>query len=137
MTSRRFTGAEADAAFAAAMAGTGRIMENELQAAVLAQCARLRLRVFWIPRPARSGIGRTAKTARGWPDLVIAGNGGVIFRECKSADEETSSEQDAWGWLLNNGGCDWAIWRPADWESGRIQAELAALARPDNNRKRR
>ena len=41
------------------------------------------------------------------------------------------------GWLLNNGGCDWAIWRPADWESGRIQAELAALARPDSNRKRR
>jgi hypothetical protein len=121
---------EAMAAFAAAMAsgGPGPMTEHGLQDAVLAECTRLGLRVFWIPRPARSGIGRAAKTARGWPDLVIAGCRGVIFRECKSRGGETSADQDDWGWYLQNGGCDWAIWRPADWESGKIQAELEAIA---------
>jgi hypothetical protein len=126
----RMTEAEAEAAFAAAMAsgGPGPMTEDQLQDAVLAECKRLGLRVFWIPRPARSGIGRAAPTARGWPDLVIAGQRGVIFRECKSACGELSADQGEWGWYLQNGGCNWAIWYPDDWENGKIRAELETIA---------
>lgn len=107
----------------------GNVMtESELRSAILAECERLGLWVFWIPQAARTGIGRTAKTARGWPDLVIAGSHGVIFRELKSYYGQTSYEQDYWVWYLHNGGCDTGIWRPAEWESGRIRDELQALA---------
>lgn len=119
------TDAEFDAAFAAAMGSKPKPMtEPELQDAVLAECARLGLRVFRIPHSARAGIRGGGK---GWPDLVIAGDGGIIFRECKSAYGDTRIDQDWWGWYLRNAGHDWAVWRPADLENGRITAELTRL----------
>jgi hypothetical protein len=75
------------------------------------------LRVFHC-YDARRGWGR------GYPDLTIAGNGGVIFRECKTERGKTSAEQDDWAVVLQAAGQDWAIWRPSDLTSGRIQREL-------------
>ncbi len=33
-----------------------------------------------------------------------------------------------WGKTLVEAGANYAIWRPEDWESGRIEAELVAIA---------
>jgi len=64
----------------------------------------------------------------GYPDWTICGPGGLIFREAKSEDGRRSRAQIAWGKVLTAAGHDYAIWRPADWESGRIDAELRAIA---------
>lgn len=74
----------------------------------------------------------------GFPDLAIVGPRGVIFRELKSEYDDTTADQDHWGWLLQqpSGGMidyeplgidRWRIWRPADLESGLISSELEAL----------
>ena len=102
--------------------------EKEFQAKVIKLAEQLGLWVFWIPRSARTGIGRSAKTARGWPDLTIGSlrTGRMLYRECKSEYGDTSAEQDAWLWMLHQNG-DAGIWQPSDWESGKIRAELEAL----------
>ena len=126
MTSRKMTDAELDAAFAAAMAsaGPGPMKEHELQATIVGLAEQLGLRVF---RASRSDRGGVRGGGRGWPDLVIAGEHGVLFRECKSGDGVTSVHQDWWGWYLHNAGYDFGVWRPADWKSGRIRSELEAI----------
>lgn len=60
----------------------------------------------------------------GFPDVVVAGRGRVIFREVKTGSGETTAGQDLWGWML---GAAWAVWREADWESGLVELELLAL----------
>lgn len=66
----------------------------------------------------------------GFPDLVIAGPGGVIFRECKTQRKGAMTVlQDGWAVALQGAGQDWAVWRPADLASGRIQRELERLAK--------
>lgn len=122
--------AELDAAFAAAMrTGTPpRQTESQFRAQVVKLAEQLGLRVYWIPSMARSNIGRVAKTARGWPDLTLAGPNGVLFRELKAQDGETSAEQDDWLWLLRHGGLNADVWRRSDWQSGRIRTELQEIA---------
>ena len=68
------------------------------------------------------------RSVPGWPDLVLVGNS-IIFRELKSATGTLRPEQHDWRDVLCVAGADWAIWRPADLESGRIEAELCALIR--------
>jgi hypothetical protein len=119
-----------EAAWAAAMTRAPRMSELELQVAIVELAEeRLGLWVFRVPSSARTGIGRVAKTARGWPDLTIGSRrtGRMLFRECKSEYGETSAEQQEWLSMLHRNGCDQGIWRPEDWESGRIRAELEAL----------
>jgi hypothetical protein len=81
-------------------------------------------------RPARTTVGgketwRTAVSAdgAGFPDLVLARNGVVLFRELKSDHGKASPDQLAW--LLAVRG---AIWRPADWD--RIEKEIRELGPP-------
>jgi site-specific recombinase XerD len=76
----------------------------------------------------RTGIGRVAKTAGGWPDLVIAGSRGVLFRELKTEEGYASAEQARWLWLLHRAGLSGGIWRPTHLHSGVIARELAAIA---------
>jgi len=102
--------------------------EQQLLAAVIAQLAAQHDRLMWhhCTAPFRcSGPG-------GLPDLIIAGPGGLILAELKSAAGELSAGQDAWRWALNMGyDANWApfrLWRPADWAAGRIQSELALLS---------
>ncbi|NIL62728.1 hypothetical protein [Salinispora arenicola] len=84
------------------------------------------------PGLTQSGNWRTAVSGdgKGWLDLTIVGPAGVLFRELKSATGSTTPEQRQWiGWLTE-AGQDAAVWRPRDWYSGRIAAELAAIRRP-------
>jgi hypothetical protein len=67
--------------------------------------------------------------ASGFPDWVLAGPGGAAVRELKSEDGVLSGEQRAWGRLMRAAGWDWQVWRPSDLLSGRIEREIAEIAR--------
>jgi len=64
----------------------------------------------------------------GFPDLVVTGSRGVLFRELKSDTGKLSKAQGVWRDGLVEAGADWGVWTPADWESGRIVTELRAIA---------
>jgi hypothetical protein len=63
----------------------------------------------------------------GFPDLVLVGTRGLIFRELKSRTGIVEPAQREWGYALHATGHDWDVWRPSDLASGRIAVELAAL----------
>ncbi len=64
----------------------------------------------------------------GWPDLVIWGPGGIVYRELKSDLGRPSRAQLRLGQALAAAGADWAIWRPDDWRHGTIASALLTLA---------
>lgn len=102
--------------------------EAELLELVLGECERRSLWAYHVPNLARSRI-HLIPSAKGFPDLVIFGAGGVIFRELKSSRSNARSyEQKAWGSGLLNGGLDYDVWYPDDWRSGEISSVLAKLA---------
>lgn len=68
------------------------------------------------------------RSQAGFPDLVIVGSKGLIYRELKSDKGRLSPEQVFWLECLVTAGADAAVWRPADWPE-RIQVETAALGR--------
>lgn len=59
---------------------------------------------------------------RGWPDLVLARDGRVLFRELKTDVGKVTEEQRWWLDQLTKAGCDAGVWRPADW--AKIEQEL-------------
>jgi hypothetical protein len=63
----------------------------------------------------------------GLPELIITGRDGVIFRSLAAGDQITSGPQDRWAAALTRSGNDWAVWRPADFDSGLIGRELDQL----------
>jgi hypothetical protein len=63
----------------------------------------------------------------GWPDWVILGAGGVLFRELKGRAGWLSREQRIVGRLLKYHGLDWDVWRPAQLGDGTIARELDVL----------
>lgn len=65
----------------------------------------------------------------GFPDVVIVGPGGVLFRELKSATGRVTKDQMVWLAALQSHGFDVGIWRPADMANGRISRELQAICR--------
>lgn len=56
------------------------------------------------------------KTKSGWPDLVIAGPGAVIFAELKKQNGRVSASQQEWLDKLSGAGARVYVWRPSDWE---------------------
>lgn len=68
------------------------------------------------------------RSAPGWPDWVFIGRGGLLFRELKSPYGQVSGPQRHVGYLLQAAGQSWDVWRPLDLQTGRLDAELAALA---------
>lgn len=50
----------------------------------------------------------------GWPDLVLARPGEVIFVELKTARGRLSDAQGLWVDLLTSAGLEVHVWRPAD-----------------------
>lgn len=52
---------------------------------------------------------------RGWPDLVLARRGVVLFRELKAENGKVSEEQRWWLDQLAASGADAKVWRPSDW----------------------
>lgn len=100
--------------------------EAELQAATIELAHLLRWRVAHF-RPARTAHGgwRTAVAGdgAGFCDLVLVRDW-VIFVELKSAKGHLTPEQVSWRDVLVAAGCEWHLWRPADWTSGEIERVL-------------
>lgn len=103
--------------------------------AVIAQVAPLAAMygVQWFhPRPGRTVKGwRTpvqGPGGAGYPDLTLWGPGGFALRECKGNSGSLSPVQRQRHAELAAAGVDVGVWRPRDVISGRVVAELRALA---------
>ena len=79
--------------------------EAELMEAIRRICTDLRLHAFHATDSRRSW-------GPGFPDLVIAGIGGCIYRECKTERGVLSPQQQRWAEVLQASGQRWAVWRP-------------------------
>jgi hypothetical protein len=96
--------------------------EAELQREVRAMAKELRLETVHVPRRAMLG------NPPGWPDLIILGPHGILFRELKSDLGRVSRAQSAMGARLLRVGGSWDVWRPDSLASGRIRKELTEIA---------
>jgi len=63
----------------------------------------------------------------GFPDLVLAGPGGLIFRELKSETGRPTWEQREWLDQLRRAGADAGYWYPHQWPEP-IMTDLRILA---------
>jgi hypothetical protein len=70
---------------------------------------------------------RRVVTLKGWPDDVLIGRRGILWRELKTECGELSPEQRTVGRALVQAGADWKVWRPADLDDGTITRELEAI----------
>lgn len=89
------------------------ISEAEFQQQVIEFAHLFRWRVAHF-RPAKTNKGwRTpvAADGAGFPDLVLAKNGRVIFAELKAQKGKLRPEQTAWIADVNG-----VVWRPSDWD---------------------
>jgi hypothetical protein len=68
------------------------------------------------------------KSPSGFPDLVLVGPRGVLFRELKRQSEKPTPAQEDWLRALREAGQDADVWRPADLLSKRVARELTAIA---------
>lgn len=68
------------------------------------------------------------RSPAGWVDEVIAGPHGVLFRELKTETGRVTDAQRQCLEALTVGGLNADVWRPRDWLSGRVVAELSALS---------
>lgn len=103
--------------------------EDDLLTAVLDLCKVLHLHTAHF-RPAKTDRGwRTAVSGdgKGFPDLVVVGDNGVLFRELKANGGRISPEQRAWLDRLAFARANVAVWHPSDLRSGRILDELKAV----------
>jgi hypothetical protein len=65
----------------------------------------------------------------GFPDLVLIGVHGVLWREVKAShNDRMKPEQTGLIWLLRSAGQDAAVWTAADLQSGKVAKELASIA---------
>lgn len=94
--------------------------ERELQEHVRQLCAGLGL-FHYHPHSSR-------RSAPGWPDSVIIGAGGILYRELKTEAGVLSPEQRRVGELITRAGGNWAVWRPRQLLDGSIARELTDLA---------
>ena len=72
----------------------------------------------------RNSKGSTA----GWPDWVIIGRVGILYRELKTEHGTVTPEQRHVGELITRAGGNWAVWRPRDLLDHTIARELEGLA---------
>lgn len=92
--------------------------EAVLQRNVIALCKQLGLLAYHTHDSRRSEAG--------FPDLVIVGQDGVLFRELKTQTGKVSVDQLHWLTSLRFAGQDADVWRPEHWPD-RIKADLATL----------
>lgn len=93
--------------------------EAEFQSQVRALCRFYGLTVYHTHNSQRSDPG--------FPDLVIVGARGVLFRELKTEVGRVKPMQKFWIDVLRLAGQDADVWRPSDLD--RIKLELKALGR--------
>jgi hypothetical protein len=102
--------------------GHPRVTEKQFQQSIIDTCGFYGLYCYHT-RDSRGSVA-------GFPDLVIVGHTGVLFRELKLLTGVVSPIQRSVLRRLSMAGADADVWRPADWASGRIAIELAAIRRP-------
>lgn len=68
-----------------------------------------------------------AATSPGFPDLVLVGDGGVLYVELKRLDGVRSDWQVWWADALMKAEQEYQLWTEHDWHCGRIQRELYRL----------
>lgn len=67
----------------------------------------------------------------GFPDFIVVGPGGVIFREAKPhPGARLRPGQTGWSYALMAAGADFALWYPEDLANGSVGRELDQLANP-------
>ena len=100
--------------------------EAALMAAVIELAQVLRYKCAHFTPAQVRGAWMTAGTqgTAGFPDLVIAGHGLLLFVELKTARGRLSPAQVEWACALKGTGVQHYCWRPADWTSGAIEAVL-------------
>lgn len=102
------------------------LTERDLQSAIIETARLLGYRVAHF---------RAAKTSNGWrtpveadgagfPDLVLTGNGRVVFAEVKTDTGRLSEAQLGWLDALRGAGAETYVWRSAQWASGEIERVL-------------
>lgn len=92
------------------MVGKGapvRLSEKQFQQQVTDLAELYGWRVYHVPDSRRCSAG--------FPDLVLARRGVVIFAELKVGRNKTSPDQDAWLADLAASGARCRVWYPADW----------------------
>lgn len=68
-------------------------------------------------------------TGKGFPDLIIIGAHGVLYREVKaSPNDRPTPEQTALIWLLRASGQDARFWTATDLLTGVVAEEVARVA---------
>ncbi|MFI5068136.1 MAG: hypothetical protein ACHP9Z_29720 [Streptosporangiales bacterium] len=102
--------------------------ERDLNREIRVLCERFGLHAFSTTTYRIPGASGRPGSSRGFPDWVIAGPRGVLFREAKSEDGRRSMAQVRWGKVLAAAGGNYAVWRPADLASGLIEHELETIA---------
>src|SRR3990167_5240904 len=77
----------------------------------------------WMVHHDRTVMERSGKWATpiqgdpGFPDLVLARNGRVLFVELKRERGKLTAEQQNWRWALGRVGRNAHIWYPSMWDS--------------------
>ena len=77
----------------------------------------------------RYHVPDSRRSESGFPDDVLVGPHGVLFRELKTERGPVAPRQKVIHTLLVMAGADFAVWRPRDLLSGQIAAEIAAVSR--------
>jgi hypothetical protein len=83
--------------------------EDVLQSHVLEMCKSLGLLAYHTFDSRRS--------VPGFPDLVIVGQNGVLYRELKRRNGKVRRDQVHWLVALRVAGQDADVWRPEDWQN--------------------
>lgn len=94
--------------------------EAQLEEHVRALCRGLGILRFHV----RHAKGMT----HGFPDDVLVGSRGVLWRELKTQRGKATPAQEKVGEALLALGQDWDLWRPEDLLSNRIARELASIS---------
>ena len=94
------------------------LSEGEFQSSILDLVRALGLQAYHTHDSRRS--------QKGFPDLVIVGSNGVLYRELKTMTGVVTEEQKYWLSILQAAGADVAIWRPNLWPEP-ITRDLRAL----------
>jgi hypothetical protein len=105
-----------------------RMPESSVEAHVRSLAQWYRLDVAYHPHDSR-------RSAAGWPDWVLIGPHGALFRELKGSTGRTTAEQTRTLAAMVAAGLDADVWTPEDVRSGRIEAEIRAISRRRGARK--
>ncbi len=71
---------------------------------------------------------RAITIGAGFPDLVLAGDGRVVFVELKTEAGRLTEDQRRWRVMLEGCGAEYRLWRPSSWRE--IEAELLGRSAP-------